>query len=324
MNERRHIIKILLGLIAAPYAKGQNTYPFRPIKLVVPYPPGGVTDSLARIMESKIGEILKQSVVVENRGGAGATIGASFVAKSEPDGYTLLITPGGLTFAPNLYSHLNYDITQDFSPITNLVKYPYFLVINGNLPMKSVTDLIKQAKDQPGKLSYASSGIGNIGHLSAEMFCSMAEIKMTHIPYKGDSPAITDLMGGQVDLGFFAPSAILPHVKTGKLKLLAVTGANRYYSHLDVPAIAEAPGMKSFNIVSWLGLVAPAKTPPEIINQLNSIVSKVFSMPDIIERLSGIGFEPAISTPEVFSTFIKNEVVRFSKLAKQIGIKPES
>jgi len=324
MIKRRTIIKFLLGSIAIPHAYGQNSYPMRPIKLVVPYPPGGVTDSLARAMEVKMAELLKQSVVIDNRGGAGATIGASFVAKSVPDGYTLLVAPGGLTFAPNLYSNLNYDIIQDFAPITNLVKYPYFLVINSNLQVKSVADLIKQAKEQPNKFSYASAGVGNIGHLSAEMFCSMAGIAMTHIPYKGDTPAITDLMGGQVDLGFFAPSAILSHVKSGKIKLLAVTSNNRYFSHPDIPTISVTPGMQSYNIVSWLGLVAPAKTPTEIINQINAVVAKVFLFPDIAERLSNLGFESAISTPEVFAAFIKSETVRFTRLAKQIGIKPES
>ena len=322
MNLSRNLLAALIGALLVPTAWGQG-YPDKAIRLVVPYPPGGVTDLLGRLVGPKMAELLGRSVVIDNRGGAGGTIGANAVAKSPPDGYTLLVVAGGHTLAPNLYAKLPYDIVKDFAPISILVKTIYLLVLHPSIPAKSVKELIALAKAKPGALSYASAGVGNLGHLSAEMFSAMANIKMTHVPYKGDNPAIADLLGGQVDLGFFATSVTASHIKAGKLRALAVTSAQRTPLMPDVPTVAEAGGLKGYDISSWMGVVAPAGTPAEIVNRLNTTMAKIVTPPDFKERFATLGFEPAVNTPEEFSAFIKAEVEKFAKLAKAAGVKPE-
>ena len=322
MNIGRKLLAALVGALFIPTAWCQ-TYPSKAIRLVVPFPPGGVTDLLARLVGPKMAELLGQPVVVDNRGGAGGTIGANNAAKSPADGYTLLIMAGGHTLAPNLYAKLPYDVVKDFAPITILVKTIYLLVLHPSVPAKSVKELIATAKARPGTLSYASAGVGNLGHLSAEMFSAMANIQMTHVPYKGDNPAVADLLGGQVDLGFFATSVTAPHIKARKLRALAVTSAQRSSLMPDVPAMAETGGLEGYDISSWLGVVAPAGTPAEIVSRLNSTMAKIVTSPDFKERFSVLGFEPVVNTPEQFSAFIRTEVEKFAKLAKLAGIKPE-
>ena len=322
MKLSRYLLAALICPLLIPTAWGQG-YPQKPIRLVVPYPPGGVTDLLARAVGPKAAELLGQQVIVDNRGGAGGTIGANNVAKSPPDGYVLLVMAGGHTLAPNLYAKLPYDVVKDFAPISILVRTIYLLVIHPSIPAKSVKELIALAKARPGTLSYASAGIGNLGHLSAEMFSSMANIKMTHVPYKGDNPAIADLLGGQVALGFFATSVTAPHIKAGKLRALAVTSAQRTNMMPAIPTIDEAGGLKGYDISSWMGVVAPAGTPAEIVNRLNATLAKIVAQPDFKERLAVLGFEPAMNTPNEFSAFIKSEVEKFAKLAKAAGVKPE-
>jgi len=322
MTVSRILLIAIAPALASPCASAQ-TYPTKVIRLVVPFPAGGVTDLIARLVGPKAGELLGQQVIVDNRGGAGGTIGANNVAKSPADGYTLLLMGGGHTLAPNLYAKLPYDVVRDFAPISILAKTVYVLTVHSSVPAKSVRDLIAVAKAKPGALSYASTGVGNLGHLSAEMFSAMANVKMNHVPYKGDSPAIADLLGGQIDLGFFASSIVAPHIGTGKLRALGVTSAQRTSMLPDLPAIAESNGLAGYDITSWLGVVAPVSTPPDIVSRLNGTLVKIVSTSDSRERFANLGFEPVSNTPEQFSIFIKAEVDKFARLAKIAGIKPE-
>jgi len=322
MNAVRAIIAAIMAGILSSVAYGQS-YPDKPVRLVVTYPPSGVTDLLARTIAPKMSEILKQPVVVENRAGAGGTIGAQAVAQSAADGYTLMLLVGGHTLAPNLYAKLPYDVVKDFTPISTLARTTYVLVTNPEVPARTVDELISLAKAKPGQLNYGTAGIGNLAHLSAEMFNNMAGIKTTHVAYKGDSPAVTDLIGGQVQFGFFATSVVMPHVKSGKLRALAVTTPQRNPSMPDLPAMSEVPVLKGYDISSWTGLAAPAGTPKEIVAQLNKTVRAVLAQDDVRERLAGMGLDVTANSPEEFAAFTRAEVEKFAKLAAAAGVKPE-
>lgn len=322
MNISRNLLAALVGTLLVPSAWGQS-YPARPIRVIVAYPAGGANDIVARTVGQKMSELLGQPIVVDNRGGAGGTIGADVAAKSPPDGYTLLMGAGGHTLAPSLYSKLPYDIITDFTPISTAAKSSYMLVLHPSVAAKSVKELIGLAKASAGKLSYASPGIGTPPHLAAEMFKTMAGVDMIHVAYKGDTPAIADLLGGHVDLGFLAISATVPHVKAGKLKALAVTSLQRTPVMPDMPTVAEAGGLKGYDISTWWGLFAPAGTSSEIVHRLSANMAKIVTLPDIRERFAALGIEPAANTPEQFALLVKAEVEKFARLAKAAGIKPE-
>jgi len=296
-------------------------YPAKPIRLVVPFPPGGATDILARDVAQKLTEAWGQSVVVDNRPGAGGNIGAELVAHASPDGYTLLMgTVGTHAINASLYAKMPYDHIRDFAPVILVAGVPNVLVVNPALPVNSVAELIAYAKANPGKLNFASSGNGTSIHLSGELFKVMAGVQMTHVPYKGSAPAVQDLISGQVQLMFDNLPPSLPQIKAGKLRALAVTSATRAPALPDVPTMAEA-GLPGFEASSWFGVLAPAGTPPAIVAKLNAEIAKWLATPEAKERLSKQGANAAGGSPEDFVKHIAAETAKWAKVVKDSGAK---
>jgi len=313
---------ILLLALAAPALVAQaQSYPSKPIRLVCPFPPGGAVDIASRSVAQALSQQLGQPVTVDNRPGAGGNIGAEIVAKAAPDGYTLLMaTSNILAINPALYSKVPFDSIKDFAPVSLVVSLNNVLVVNPNVPYKSVQEVIAAAKAHPGKLTYASSGNGTSIHLSGELFKSMAGVDMLHIPYKGSAPAVTDLIAGQVNMMFDNIPSSLPHIKAGKLRALAVTGSKHAHSLPDLPTIAEAaiPGYESY---VWFGVVAPAGTPPEIIKRLNAELAKAAVTPEFRDRLMGQGYDVLSTTPEQMTASIRSEMAKWGKIVKASGAK---
>jgi tripartite-type tricarboxylate transporter receptor subunit TctC len=310
-----------LGLPAAPAAA--QDYPHRPITLVVPFPPGGSTTIVARIVADKMSEALGQSIVVDNRGGAGGTVGSRAVAKSAPDGYTILLGyTGTLAIAPTLYGNVGYDPRKGFEPIGRIGTAPNTLVVHPSIPVHSVAELIAYAKANPGKLNYGSAGIGTVSHVCGEYFATAAGVKLTHIPYKGTGPAITDLLGGHIPMAFAPVPATHENVKAGKLRMLAVTSAIRSTLLPDVPTIAEA-ALPGFEAVLRYGFVAPPGTPPAIIERLNAALNTALKSEDVRARLAVDGAEPLPSTPAEYGADIDREETQWSQVVKASGAKAE-
>jgi tripartite-type tricarboxylate transporter receptor subunit TctC len=314
-------IAMLAVLVAG--AVSAQTYPSRPIRWIVTYPPGGPTDAVARAVGAKLTEAWGQQIVIDNRAGAAGIIGTDLAAKAVADGYTLLFgTSAGLTINPALSSKLPYDPVKDFAPVSLLVLNPQILVLNNAVPANSVKELIAYAKARPGQLNYASVGQGSPNHLGMELLKALGGIDMVHVPYKGTGPAITDLLGGQVQLMFNSMPSVLPLVKSGKLKGIAVGSAQRSPAIPDLPTVAEA-GVPGFENVTWYGMFAPAKTPQDIIVKLNRQVVKILAEPEMAQRLANQGAEPRSSTPEGLAKFMQVESVRWKKVIQAAGIKPE-
>ena len=308
-----------LTLLASLSAAAQS-YPNKAIRLVLPYPPGGGTDVIARPLAQKLGEFLGQQVVVDNRGGAGGNIGMEFVAKSPPDGYTLVLAlTAQFAVNPSLYPKLPYDPVKDYAPISLLANAPYLLIVHPSVPAKSVVQLITLMKAHPRQLAYASSGNGSGAHLAGEMFRSLARVDITHVPYKGAGPAMPDLIAGQVQLSFVTYTASAPHLKTGRLRALGVTTAQRSPTLPELPAIGET--VAGYDSAVWYGFAAPAGTPREIINRLNTEVLRVLTAPDFRNRITVEAVEPIGSTPDEFGSFIRSEIVRWAKVVKDSGAK---
>jgi tripartite-type tricarboxylate transporter receptor subunit TctC len=306
---------LLVSWTAAAYAQG---YPTKPIRIIVPAPPGGTTDALARIVGQKLTESWGQAVVVDNRAGASGIIAAELTAKAAADGYTLLLATS-TTLATNtvMHSKLSYNPKKDFAPVSVLVTGPNLLVVHPSVPAKSVKELIALAKSKPGKLTYATTGNGTSQHLSAELFKSMAGVDLVHVPYKGSGPAHTDLLGGRIDVMFENMPTALPHVQSGALRALAVTNPKRWPSLPETPTIAETvPG---YEIVAFYGVVAPAGTPRDIVNQLNSKLKEIITAPDIRDRLYGSGFQPSPTTPQEFAALIDEYTAKNAKVIKESG-----
>jgi tripartite-type tricarboxylate transporter receptor subunit TctC len=299
-----------------------QTYPSKPIKIVVPYPPGGFNDTLGRTLAAKFTEAWGQPAVVENKPGANTMIGNDFVAKSAPDGYTLLIVAFPFAVAPSLLRNMPYDTVKDFAPVVLAAQSPNLLVVNPSLPVKSVGELIALAKAKPNSLSYASTGNGSSNHISMELFKSLAGVQMVHIPYKGSAPAVTDLLGGQVQLMFDNVPNVLPHVKAGKLVALGQTGTKRSPLISDIPTVAEA-GVPGYEVTVWFGLVAPAGTPREVVQKLNAETLRILAMPDVRDRFLAQGVEPAGGTPEQFAEHIRAQMAKWSKVVADAGVKAE-
>ena len=297
-------------------------FPSKPIRFIVPNPPGGASDITARVMAEKLAQRWGQPVVVENKPGAGAIIGTEFVAKAPPDGYTILLVPSSHAFNVSLYKKLPYDSVKDFAAVTQTANTPLVLVVNASVPAKSVKELIAYAKANPGKLTYASSGSGTSLHLAAELFKEMAGVDIVHVPYKGSTAAHPDVMSGQVSMIFDTIPAVLPHIKSGKLRPLAVTGTKRSPLLPDLPTIADA-GLPGYAASSWGGVLAPAGTPKATIDKLNAEMVAVLKQPDVQERLTGVGLEPVGSTPAEFEAFMKAEIAKWSKIIKDAGITAE-
>jgi tripartite-type tricarboxylate transporter receptor subunit TctC len=312
----------LIGIFSlAVFALGAQaqSYPSKPIRIVCPFPPGGAVDIASRSVAQALTQQLGHPVTVDNRPGAGGNIGAEIVAKSAPDGYTLLMTTSGImAINPALYSKIPFDPLKDFAPVSIVVSLNNVLVVNPALPYKSVKEVIAAAKAQPGKLTYASSGNGTSIHLSGELFKSMTGVDMLHIPYKGSAPAVTDLLAGQVNMMFDNIPSSLPHIKAGKLRALAVTGSKRSPLLPDLPTIAEA-GVPGYDSYVWFGVVAPAGTPPEIVKRLNAELAKAAETPEFRDRLTGQGYDVLSTTPEQMADSIRSELTKWGKVVKASG-----
>jgi len=306
-----------IGIVAP--AAAQATYPTKPVRLVVPFPPGGTTDILARAVAQKLSEAWGQQVIVDNRPGAGGNIGSELVAKSAPDGYTLLMgTVGTHAINPSLYAKMPYDHVKDFTPVILVAGVPNVLVVNPSLPVNSVTELIAYGKANPNKLNFASSGNGTSIHLSGELFRTMTGVQMTHVPYKGSSPALTDLIAGQVQLMFDNLPSSLQFIKAGKLRALAVTSAERSSALPDVPTLAES-GLPGFEASSWFGVLAPAGTPNDVIVKLNTAIAGWLATADAKEKLAAQGAIAAGGAPDAFVRHIAAESNKWAKVVKASG-----
>lgn len=314
---KRFIAGLLLA-VCATAAFAQSDYPTRAIRFVVPYPPGGFTDILARIISQNLTKRLGQSVVVDNRGGGGSTIGTGIVAKAAPDGYTLLMVAPDIAINESLYSKLPYNAAKDFAPITLAAYSPMVLVAQPSLKATSVAALIALAKANPGKLNYASGGNGTGAHLAMEEFKSKAGIDMVHIPYKGVGPATVAMLGGEASVMFLQLAVAQPQIQAGKLHALAIASAERSPIMPNLPTVAES-GLPGFDVTPWFGVVAPAGTPKEVIKRLNSAITDILRQPDVKAQLTKQGAQPVGDTPEAFAAFINREIPRWAEVVKTSG-----
>ena len=322
---------IVLTLLAAASAivapasahaqQNESSWPSKPLRWIVPFPPGGAMDAIARTLGDKASKTLGQAVVIENKPGAGGNIGADFVARQPADGYTLMITSIGMATNKPLYSKLSYDPVKDFAPVSLLAVVPNVLVTNATLPnVRTVADVIAAAKKEPGKLTYASAGNGTSIHLAGEMFNSLAKVDVLHVPYKGSGPAVSDLLGGQVNLMFDSITSAKPHIASGKLRALGVTTTKRSAALPDVPTIAEA-GLPGYEVAPWFAVFVPAGTPKPIIDKMHAALIEGMKQPDVRSRFETIGAEPIGSTPEELGVHLARESARWSKLISERGIK---
>ena len=320
------ILIALVGIVAAagmPQQTSAQNYPDRPIRVVVNFPPGGSTDFAARILAQYMPRALGQTLVIDNRGGAGGNIGADIAAKSPADGYTLLVSPEGpITIALGLYAQLPYNPLRDLAPITQLIKYANVLVVNPTLKINSTKDLLAAAKSQPGKLSYAHPGIGTNPHLGAELFKQMAGVDMIGVSYKGGGPAIVAVIGNEAQVSFATAPSSIPHVKSGRLRAIAVTSGQRSAALPDLPTISES-GVPGYDVVGWVALFTPMKTPAKIIARLHDEAVKVMAMPEVKETVLASGSETAGSTAAALAKIMRDESAMWSKIIKTIGVKME-
>jgi tripartite-type tricarboxylate transporter receptor subunit TctC len=296
-----------------------QAWPTKPISLVVPFPPGGTTDVLARALGAQLSTSLGQPVVVESKPGAGATIGADFVAKAKPDGYTFLMGAVHHTIATSVYKKLPYDFQKDFAPVSTVALVPNVLVVNPSVAAKNVSELLALAKSHPAKLTFGSNGNGTAQHLIGAQFEAMANVSLVHVPYKGSGPLATDLLGGQINMSFDTITPVLPHIKAGKLKALAVTTAKRSPALLDVPTLDEA-GLKGFNLGTWFGVLAPVATPAPIVERMNREIARIVASPEFKKKMEEIGAEPIGNTASQMAQQIKDDTERFAKLVKDAKV----
>lgn len=304
---------------AAVSAASEPDYPFKPIRIVVGASPGGGADTVARVVAHKLGESLGQQVVVDNRPGGGGVIASEIAAKAPPDGHTLYLVTIAFTAAPSLQRTLPYDTLRDFAAITRLAVAPGALIVHPSLPVDSVRDLIAFAKAKPGQITFGSGGIGSASHLGGELFKLLAGVDMMHVPYKGSALVATSLLSGETAVAFSNPVSYSPHVKAGRLRMLAVTTTERWPLLPDLPAIAEA-GVRGYELLIWQGMVAPAATPPHIIARLHRELSRIMQVPETAERLGADGSRPMTETPQQFAAFLASEIAKWAKVAKAAGI----
>ncbi|MFN4352829.1 MAG: Bug family tripartite tricarboxylate transporter substrate binding protein [Hylemonella sp.] len=317
-------LALALGtLLAAGPALAQANWPTKPLTMVVGFAAGGATDAVARIIAKHLGDELKQNVVVDNKAGAGGNIATDFVARAEPDGHTLLLgSVGSLTVAPHMNAKLPYKPLQDFAPVTMAVVFSNVLVVKADLPVKNLADYVKLAKAQPGKLTYASPGIGGAGHLAGELLKIKADIDLTHVAYKGGGPAMLGLLGGEVDSFMSTPPTAGPHIKSGKIRALATTGLKRDPLMPDVPTVAEQ-GYPGFDTLNWYAYVVPAKTPKAVVDRLNQVLVRILKDPDVVKELEMKGLSPSPGTPAELAAYMKREYDTWGQVVKKAGIKPE-
>jgi tripartite-type tricarboxylate transporter receptor subunit TctC len=315
--------RVLLALaLCLPFLVQSQPYPTKPVRLIVTYPAGGGADTMARLIAPRLGEALGQPILVENRGGASGTIAADLVAKSAPDGHTLMLDATAFAVNPSLYPNLPYDPEKAFAPITLLALFPNVVVVHPANPVSSIKELIEKIKSEPGKIAFASSGNGSAQHLAAELFRQRAGLDMVHVPYKGGGPALIDVMGGQVPLYFANMASALPHVKNGKLKALAITGAKRSAAAPNLPTVAES-GMPGYQVYEWNAIFAPAGTPPAIINRLQAEIAKVVKIPEVRDRMLALGGEIVASSPADLGAWVREQTASWAKVVRAANIKPE-
>jgi tripartite-type tricarboxylate transporter receptor subunit TctC len=318
----RTILAAALLAIAPVPGLGQDAYPSKPIRIIVAYPAGGANDIVARAIGQELAQDLGQPVVIENKSGAAGTVGADAAAKAPADGYTLFMAAGAHTLAPSLHVTLPYDIVRDFQPVSLAAIGTYLLVVHPSVSAKSVKELIDLAKAKPGALNFASSGVGAPPHLAGVMFQKLAGVTLNHVPYRGDTPAIADLIAGHVQLAFLSIQPLIPQVQAGKLRALAITSGKRSAAIPDLPTVAES-GLPGYDIGTWWGLLAPAKTPRPVVDKLAASMRKASAVPSIKERFAAGGIAAQSNTPEEFAAMIKSEVARYRELASAAGVKPE-
>ncbi|MBK0393286.1 Bug family tripartite tricarboxylate transporter substrate binding protein [Ramlibacter algicola] len=323
MRRKTFIALACAGAAAAVLpAHAQQAYPNKPIRIVVPFAVAGIADSFARAIALKLGDAWGQPVVVENKTGAGGNIGADLVAKSPPDGYTLVMgNIGTHAVNPFLVKNMPFDPIKDFTPIAHVLDAEGLLVVNPSVPAKNVAELVAYSKAQSGKLSYASGGLGTTSHLAGELFKSLAKVSVIHVPYKGNSPAILDVIGGQATMAFATMPTVLPHVKAGKLRALAVLGSARTRALPDLPPVADT--LAGFDVSNWIGLFAPAGTPAEVVNKINAEVQKIMQTPEMQKRMEAEGAKFIPTTPQTFAAFQKAEADKWGKTIRDAGISPE-
>ena len=311
-----------LVLTGAGAAWSQSGYPAKPVRFVVPSSAGGGTDIVARIVAPKMGERLGQQVVIDNRPGAGTMIGIELAAKAPPDGYTVLVTPSTLALNSAVYKKVPYDPVRDFAPVTCIVGSASIITVHPSLPVRSVKELIALAHARQGQLNYASAGIGTYPHMTMELFNHSAGLKMTHVPYKGTAPAMIDLVAGQITIMAATILTGMPQIRAGRIRPLGITSLKRSAAAPDIPTVAES-GLPGFESLQWYGAVVPAQTPKEIVGRLHADLTRVLAMPDVKERFVADGADPVADTPEHFGAYIRDELVKWVKVAKAAGIKPE-
>ena len=318
-----HFLFLLIASISTPIGAWAQAWPAKPIRMLVPFPPGGGVDYAARIVGKHLSERLGQPVLIENRAGANGIIALEALKGAPADGYTLgTVSNGPLVINPHMYLKLPYDPVRDFAAIGRLVNFPLLLVAHPSVPAKSVPELIALAKAKPGTMTYSSPGVGNGSHLAGELFASMANVNLVHVPYKGTAPAATALLAGEVSLAFSSIPTVLPHVRAGKLRALAVGDATRVPSLPEYPTIAES-GLPGYEAFSWAGVIAPAGTPPEVVTRVNAELGQILRQKAIVDQLAAEGTLPVPDTPEEFGAYIKSELVKWAAIVRLANIKPE-
>ena len=321
----RHAISVVLATIAmlVGAALHAQPYPSKPVRVVVPFPPGGAVDFYARAVQQPLSEAFGQPVVIDNRVGASGMVGADHVAKSAPDGYTLLLgNIASLAINAAIYAKMPYDPVKDFTPIMRTIDVNYALVVHPSVPVRSVAELVAYAKARPGKVAYGSAGSGSLPHLATELFKARTGVEMVHVPYKGGGPMVTDLLGGTVQVVIADQANLMPHVKSGRLRALAVASPRRSPNYADLPTIAES-GVPGFQAVAWNGLVGPAGMPPEIVKRVHEAFARAMALPAVREKLLAGGLDPVGDSPEEFARFNRDEIAKWSKIAKDVGARAD-
>lgn len=317
---RSALVAVFAG--ATAFAACAQSFPAKPVRLLVPFAPGGTTDAVARVIAPKLSEALGQPVVVDNRGGGGTSIGTEALARAPADGYTIMLATPDFTVNPSLQPKLPYETLKDFAPIALIATYPMVMVANADHKLASVAEVIAQAKARPGQINYASAGNGSMPHLCAELFNNLAGVKLTHVPYRGNGPAVADLLAGHVSVLFTGGPAVAGHVKSGKLKMLGVSTSKRHASLPDLPTLAES-GVSGYEVTAWFGFLAPAGVPKEVVARLNADLAKVLQAPEVREKLSSLGAELGASSPEAFGTLIRDEIDKWGRVVRAANIRVE-
>ncbi len=316
-------VSVFLLLTACGHSAAQQTYPTRPIHFVVPFPPGGSTDPMARLVGQKLTEAWNQQVLVENRAGGDTIIGGEAVAKSAPDGYTILLVPSTQVAIPMLHRNVPFDVIKDFTPIATLASAEEVMVLNTTVPANTLQEFIALAKTKPDQLNYGSGGIGIMNHFAAEQFKIMAGVKINHIPYKGAGPALIDLIGGQIQMFMNSPLTLIPQIKSGKVKAIAITGNARSVALPQVPTFTES-GLSGFDLRLWYGVLGPANMPRAITDKLSTEIGRILASADVREKLAGQGLDAFISTPDQLAALMKTDMARFAAIVKAANIQPEN